>query len=447
MKKLLFALVLCFILFGAGVQARVLSGHSIDVIVSNSGNASITEKFFFDFNGLEELNEFKATAISLGQNAAAWKAFDPEIFSSLGSSESDGENKTFSFEEKGSQKYVRLSYPAQKLFSEQASGQKNYFSLDKTKMYGFHSDGILVIPENTIISFALPVGAEISYPISPEALSENNKVTWNGFISSNVVELTFSLPKPFQQPQITGTEIQIEVDEKGYASLVKEFYYLSFESQDELNYFRDLASKNGSTLSVWTASNQKIFAHMGEKDTEISSAAVSFIEDGLKKSYIRLVYSLDNPIFSRQSEAPGRLVKWTLNQKEFSKFQSGSTIIIPEKTKIIFSFPINAEIILPVRPQGIVLDKRVVWQGYTSDNRLELGYTLEKNIAPAFDTAKFALELMGAPYKFLVLAAIIVVGAILYFYRKKISKEIENYIVKNSSLESKEEVQEELELE
>jgi len=446
MKKLFFALILCFLLFGLGVHARILASQSIDVTVSNSGNASITEKFFFDFNDLKELSDFKATAISLGQNAIAWKAFEPNVFSSLGSSESEGENKTFSFEEKGSQKYARVSYSIGELFSGQSSGQKNYFSLVKEKMHRFYSDGLLVIPSNTIISFVLPAGAELSYPISPEALNENNKLIWNGFISSNVVELTFSLPRPFLQPEITGTEIQVEVNETGHVSVV-EFYFLNFGSNEELNYFREAASKNSSTLSVWTAFNQKIFAHIGEKDEEVSSAAVSFIEDGLKKSYIKLIYSLDNPLFLRQEEAPGRIVKWSLNQKGFSKFQVGSSIIIPEKTKVIFSFPINAEIILPLRPQGIVLDKKVVWQGYTSDNRLELSYTLEKNIAPAFDTAKFALELMRSSYKFWALGIIIAVAIIIYFTRKKIAKKIENYIVKNSSLESKEAVEEEIELE
>ncbi|MFH1544644.1 MAG: hypothetical protein ABIE23_00930 [archaeon] len=443
MKKIF--MVLFFALFFSSlVSAANIRGERIEIQLTDSGNAAITEQYFLDFNGTEELNAFREEAKKNGNNINAWNTFNEEIFFHTGSTNAEASKIGIFFEEKGEEKFLRISYYIEEVFLKKERTDKINWSINLEKFPLFYVDEVFLIPSDTNLIFFLPRKSEVLEEVSPDALIEENRIEFNGYVSSITPNISYFTEKPLSPPEIKRLEIEITVKEDGFAGIT-ERYSLDFRNQRELDEFKQINTDNGSSLIVWNAYDNNIFTRIGS-DEEVTGASVSFIEEGVSNSYIRISYALSDSVFKKEAVQTTRLIKWNIDPKKFSKFQQGGTTIIPANTTITFFIPLKAELIGNIKPDAIVSDHEITWQGYKSDNFISLSYSLEKNIAPPIDTAKFVRYLVQTNVIMGLLAGVLVIALILYVKRRKINEKITDYVISHSSIR-KSEKPEELETE
>lgn len=436
MKKI-FVVLFFALSFSSLVSAISITGESIGIQLNDSGNATITEQYFLDFNGTEELNAFREEAKSNGNNINAWNSFNEKIFFHVGSTSAEASKVGIFLEEKEEERFLRASYYIEEVFLKKERTDKINWSINLEKFPFFYVGEVFLVPSDTNLVFFIPKNSEILEGISPEAVIEENRIEFNGYVSSTTPNISYFTEKPLSPPKIKTLYIQIQVQEKGFAGIT-ERYFLDFSNQKELDEFRQISVDNGSSLIVWNAYDNNIFTRIGS-DEEVTGASVSFIEEGISNSHIRISYSLSDSVFKKEEVESSRLVKWNLDPKKFSKFQQGGTTIIPANTTITFSIPLKAELIGSIKPDAIVADHEITWQGYKSDNFISLSYSLEKNIAPPIDTAKLVRELVRTRAILIVLAVLLVIALIIYIERNKINEKITDYVISHSSIKKLEE--------
>jgi len=141
------------------------------------------------------LQEFRQKNAEIGISLDAWKAFDSRIFPHIGN-ENELNRAEVGFVENNS-KYLEIKYSLSQPVAEKKVETSRIieFSL-LSKFFGqFLQGGVFVIPEGTSISVQLPNFSEIEAPIKPEAAASANTVTWQGYKSSNVLQLNYHIVK------------------------------------------------------------------------------------------------------------------------------------------------------------------------------------------------------------------------------------------------------------
>ncbi len=198
-KKLLIALALAVFFFVGFAHAQSpyysIVSHTIDMEIDEYGFASISEKFFLQFPTDAQLQEFRQKNAEIGISLEAWKEFDSRIFPHIGN-ENELNRAEVSFVENNA-KYLEIKYSLNTPIAEKTgeTSRMTEFSLLSKFLGQFLQGGAFIIPENTSISVQLPSFAEIQSPIKPEAAVSANSVTWQGYKSSNVLQLNYRIVK------------------------------------------------------------------------------------------------------------------------------------------------------------------------------------------------------------------------------------------------------------
>lgn len=246
-----------------------------------------------------------------------------------------------------------------------------------------------------------------------------------------------------QSYSIARHEIQVKVKSDGFAT-VSEKYFLTFPNDRELAKFKDKAQNElGVSLANWREFNNQIHVYIAGENN-IAKGIVSF-DDSESEKYLKLEYGTTVPIMQKTSETT-RIVEFALNKQYFSEFNQKPFWVIPSNTIITVYLPVNGNIAPNIQPEAIVSENRIVWVGYKTSNALTLTYSLEKQIAPNFELTQFIQKFFNSQISTILIILTILVSVILYIKRKTVSEKIEDYIVKHSEFETKEE-EKELELE
>ena len=206
-RKLLSALLIFLVFFTgfAGAQYYTINSHTIDIAIDEDGFALISEKFFLSFPNDTQLKEFRAKNEQIGINLDSWKTFDNRIRTYIGR-ETEINRAEVSFVETNG-KYLEIKYSLNKPIAEKKAETSRLieFSLSNNFFDQFLQGGVRIIPENTAINIKLPNFAEIQQPVKPEAIIGTNQVTWQGYKSTNVLQLNYTLVKQIASISLLGS--------------------------------------------------------------------------------------------------------------------------------------------------------------------------------------------------------------------------------------------------
>lgn len=231
--------------------------------------------------------------------------------------------------------------------------------------------------------------------------------------------------------ELQRTEIELQLDSSGTAHVAERYYY-GFDNPFDLNDFKQIVEKKGSSLLAWKAFDSSISPHFC-REQSISNAEFSFDEG---QGFLRLEYDCSEQIAAKASE-DSRATYWALQENQFSEFGTGSLIVIPSNTTVWVILPQNAEFIGEVLPSGEISSNQVKWQGYLPTTRLLLEYKINKPIAPPIETTKLLQDFFANRMNWIFILVLAVIVALVYWKRERIGKKIEDYIVEHSEITQK----------
>lgn len=411
--------------FGAEIQKE-----SINIIVNKTEKPLIEESYFISFSDENELNSFKQE-INDGISAETLTGFGLEIKSKI------EENKgTISFEEQDENNKIKLNYSSDEIFLINKRVLFDEFVLNKDKFSFLLSGNKIVFPENFSLRFVLPNEAK-SITAVPETKVFSKTVEFTG-INSAEFSLGYLIEKTPEEIAIKQTKIEIEVKENGFG-FISEKYFFEFRNQEELTYFTEKAENNSSSLLSWIAFDSRIFPHIKENELDLKNASVEFVEKGLENSYLQIIYENETPIFIEKKERQGRFVEWEFNLKKLNEFTSSGLIIFPENFILEITLPLNSEI---KETDLEKQNKKIILQGYKSTSKISIIYVIKENIAPTFNLSLVIQKIISDKETSTIIAGIIIlILVIVYLKKDSLIEKTENFIIKNSSIEKREQTE------
>ncbi len=429
MKKL----VLFFVLFIAlNSFAAEIQQTNINVIVDSQGKTQIEETYFVSFSDQNEFDLFKQK-IQQEISTEILKEFDLNISPKL-----EETKAVISFDEQAGNEKIKLNYFSDSLFSMKDKITSNEFTLREEKFSFLVSENKIVFPEKFSLRFVLPTEAEINEEIVPKTNVFSKTIQWNGPIIEDELMLSYSIEKTPEKITIKQTLIEIEVKENGFGNL-SEKYFFQFKSQEELDYFVEVAKRNGTSLLSWSTFDDRIFPHIAEDDFDTKNASVEFVENGLEDSFLSIVYENESPVFIEKEERSGRFVEWVFNSKKLNQFNSGGLVIIPENTVLEITLPANSQI----KENNLESNGgKIVWEGYKTTSKINLSYIVKENIAPTFNLSSIIQRMISNKETLaIILTAVFLISLITYFKRDLITEKIDDFVIKNTKIEHKEKIE------
>ena len=170
--------------------------HTIEISVNDTGHAEIVERFHFYFPSLAQLEEFKQTSESIGLDLEKWGALDPKITAYIGKERYTIKNVSGGFDASSESLEIKYSLlePIMKNIGETSRVAK--YSLNANAFSdSFDAGDLWEIPVNTTIRIILPTNTELTKIPSPEASVFENRIAWEGYKTSNKLELEYELIK------------------------------------------------------------------------------------------------------------------------------------------------------------------------------------------------------------------------------------------------------------
>ncbi len=237
-----------------------------------------------------------------------------------------------------------------------------------------------------------------------------------------------------QDYEISFHEINVKVDDEGYATVVERFE-LTFPTELAKDEFRLKSNELGSNIDKWKKFNFLFKPSIGTK--EYKNLKVSYNEG--KLTTLELSYSLKSPLMAKGQE--------TSIKKEFvlkatyldiDKFFSSGLWVIPENTKMIFELPANSEIKEGIDPSGTIttqgLKTIIEWNGYASANKISFEYSIWKQIATPFDLNGTIRSLIGTEEGLAIIIIFLIIAGIIFWKRKKLKRKVEDFVITNSEI-------------
>lgn len=185
-----------FLVSNASALSYSIINHTIEISVNETGNANIIEKFHFYFPSIAQLEEFKQTSENIGLDLEEWEALDSKITAHIGKDRYAIKNISGGFNESSESLEIRYSLlePIMEKIDETSrvvkySLKANAFSAS------FDAGDLWEIPVNTTIRVILPTNAELTKTPSPKASVFENIIAWEGYTTSNKLELEYELIK------------------------------------------------------------------------------------------------------------------------------------------------------------------------------------------------------------------------------------------------------------
>ncbi|MFH1240331.1 MAG: hypothetical protein V1672_03880 [Candidatus Diapherotrites archaeon] len=170
--------------------------HTIEISVNDTGNADVVERFKFYFPSMAQREEFKQTSQTIGLDLEKWETLDPKITTYIGKGRYTIQNISVGFDESSESlelKYSLLEPIMEKI--EETSRVTKYSLKANAFSASFDAGDLWKIPVNTTIRLILPTNTELTKTPSPEASIFENKIAWEGYKTSNKLELEYDLIK------------------------------------------------------------------------------------------------------------------------------------------------------------------------------------------------------------------------------------------------------------
>lgn len=166
--------------------ARSISSHSIQIEISEKGEAHVSEQYFFSFNNPREIETLRNQAQLIGADLGGWKSFEPNIFPHIGEI-MPGTGK-IGFEEKEGDRFVKIEYDTKKpLFTIEETSRRLTYRLDASQFSSFQTGSTYTIPTNTKIALTLPPQARFDpnqFKPQPEINDEAKRFVWSGYLNT-----------------------------------------------------------------------------------------------------------------------------------------------------------------------------------------------------------------------------------------------------------------------
>lgn len=185
-----------FLISNVNALSYSIINHTIEISVNETGNADVVERFQFYFPSIAQLEEFKQTSENIGLDLEKWENLDSEITAYIGKDRYTIKNISGGFNESSESLEIKYSLlePIMEKIGETSrvvkySLKANAFSAS------FDAGDLWEIPVNTTVRVTLPNNAELTKIPSPEASVFENIIAWEGYTTSNKLELEYELIK------------------------------------------------------------------------------------------------------------------------------------------------------------------------------------------------------------------------------------------------------------
>jgi hypothetical protein len=228
---------------------------------------------------------------------------------------------------------------------------------------------------------------------------------------------------------ITEHNLHIQLTTEGQDK-IEEKFYISFPNETAKITFRNKSLQLGTSLDNWkefdATFNPSIIDNTLNKQ-------ISYNEG--EQNYLLLSYDLADSFMAKGKET-SMLIEYVIKVNYFNSFYQAGLWIIPDNTTITIELPPGAEVRETIEPEATITTqgtrKIISWQGYKSANKLSLNYVLWKKIDPLIDLNAFNSFLFRTQTGQIIIIAIILLIALIFWQRKKIAEGIEDFVEKNS---------------
>ncbi|NMA44864.1 MAG: hypothetical protein GX950_03585 [Candidatus Diapherotrites archaeon] len=253
---------------------------------------------------------------------------------------------------------------------------------------------------------------------------------WNIlFIILLIIGLTFS----YAEYTISEHKINIVVDSGGSAEIVEKFT-INFENDVDKVIFRNQSTTMGSDFDKWKTFNPIFGPNIGVNN--IMNGKISYTEGN--PGILEISYRLTEKLMVLGKET-SMMSEYQLKANYWNKFYQSGVWIIPDNTKVQIELPAGAEIREDIEPAAIVTaigsKKVILWEGYKTGNKLTLKYVLWKKVTPVVDLNQIINFLFKTSTGLIFVTIIALIILTIIWKRKYITKNIEEFVEKNSKLE------------
>lgn len=228
----------------------------------------------------------------------------------------------------------------------------------------------------------------------------------------------------------TVSEHSLNIQINNENDKIEERFYITFPNESSKLEFRENSIKLGTSLENWKLFD-KLFTPSVVENTLNKKIAYNEGE----QNYLSLSYDLSEPLMAKGKET-NMLTEYLLKVNYFNSFYQSGLWIVPDNTKIIVELPAGADVRDAIEPEAITTKQGnktiITWQGYKSANKLSLNYVLWEKMDPLVDLSAFNTFLFKTQTGQLVILVIVIIIGILFWQRKRIVEEIENFVEKNS---------------
>ncbi len=226
----------------------------------------------------------------------------------------------------------------------------------------------------------------------------------------------------------SSVSIEAVVNRDGWAS-VKERYMILFDSPEDLNHFKNMVESLGSSLYLWSRQVKGLTYHFGTAYTDLKDVTLSTRIVSDRMAYMILTYSLR--LAKLQKDTP-TYTEWIIVDFRFP--WSGDAFIIPEGYTVTVVLPTDADVEEVQPAEADVRNNVITLEGPVTTTKLLVRYTLPKPPKPV----SILQILSSLSLSMYAVIGIIVVGGVLFVFRRRIARAIESYVVKYSEFSEEE---------
>lgn len=221
--------------------------------------------------------------------------------------------------------------------------------------------------------------------------------------------------------QPSSVDIEAVVGKDGVAS-VRERYVITFSTPEECNAFKELVDTLGNSFYLWAKEIEGFTYHFGTSFTDLRDITITTQIASDRLAYIVLTYSLQLAKLNRDTPT---YAEWIIVDFRFPWIRDAYRI--PEGYTLSVVLPPEADI-KRVEPDTGVKNNVIRWEGPLATNRLMIIYSTPKIPRPVSILELLSKYSLSAYF----LVGILVLGAVLLAFRRRISSAIERYVINNS---------------
>jgi len=225
----------------------------------------------------------------------------------------------------------------------------------------------------------------------------------------------------------SSVTVEAVVSPDGTAT-VKERYVLVLDTPQDINNFQTLVNKLGNSFYLWSREIKGLTYHFGTSYTELQDVTLSTRIVSHRLAYVVLSYSL--PLAKKEKDTP-TYTEWIIVDFHFP--WRGDAFHIPAGYTLTIVLPPESTI-KEVDPEADIKKNVITWEGPISTTKLLVRYILPKPPRPVS-----ILELLTSfSFSTYVGIGIVIIGILLFVFRRRIARAIESYVVEHSEFSEEE---------